>query len=721
MLTNQQKAALSLKKAVRLLREKPQESALVERYFLLDDAWEQVRDLPQPLQQGEGLAYVLARASLPIEPHDLLLGRFEEHIPTKEEEERLANIWPERTKNPITRLNFGHTTLDFAHLTQVGIVGYIKEATDRLERAISNGEDEATVTLLRGMLAVYVAIRDYIERYGQAADKAGLHDCADVCRALTEHAPSTFREALQLCLFIYIVYLIYAGDYVACLTFGRMDDFLLPLYQKEISSGTLTREDAGAFIDDFSCKTSLHIGRGEHQMANPAAGGAHTGWDRNPVYDSPGYIVLGGRSNHGDHRQNPLTLLFAEHIHPLLKNPIYICRHAADSSDALWDILCQKARDNASLLLYNDETVIPAYRHIGVEECDAVDYSVHPCNWADIGGGNAIVGNAGGPLPLLLNEVLGDGTGFTCMDDVYHAASERYAAWLRPTFEDYRARFCRGAHLPAGELGLTDCFMPGVIERAHSSICGGVKYPALYISLCNIGTAADMLSAIETLVWRDGVCTLPELVAAAADNFTHRPDLLARCRHAPKYGTDSEAADAHAVRLMRDLLDVIDREATNEQGLRDVLTLNVTINDMNHLWQGGAMAATVDGRLAGAPLSENLSPTVGYAQSVTQLLNSVAKLPFDRIHSGALNVRLRRDAVRGEAGLIRLKALIETYFEQGGMQLQVSIADTDELRRAQQYPENYGDLLVRITGYSAIFVDMSPTAQEEFIRRDELG
>jgi formate C-acetyltransferase len=172
---------------------------------------------------------------------------------------------------------------------------------------------------------------------------------------------------------------------------------------------------------------------------------------------------------------------------------------------------------------------------------------------------------------------------------------------------------------------------------------------------------------------------------------------------------------------MRDLLDVIDREATNEQGLRDVLTLNVTINDMNHLWQGGAMAATVDGRLAGTPLSENLSPTVGYAQSVTQLLNSVAKLPFDRIHSGALNVRLRRDAVRGKAGLIRLKALIETYFEQGGMQLQISIADTEELRRAQQCPENYGDLSVRITGYSAIFVDMSPTAQEEFIRRDELG
>lgn len=722
MMTNQQKAALAVGEAARLLREKPQESTLVERYFLLDEAWAQLRDLPQPLQQGRGLAYVLSRASLPVDANDLIVGRFEEHVPTEQEEARLKEIWRERPLhlNPITRLNGGHITLDYENLVQVGIVGYINEATARLDRARAQGEDEATLTLLHGMLLVYQAIRDYIARYAEAAEAAGLCECAAVCRALTEHAPATFREGLQLCWFVYLVYLVYAGASVACLTFGRMDDFLLPLYQKGLADGTLTREDAGAYIDDFSCKTSLHIGRGEHQMANPAAGGAHTGWERNPVYDSPGYIVIGGYSNHTDHTRNPLTLLFAEHIHPSLKNPIYICRHTAESDDALWRVLCEKIRDNASLLLYNDETMIPAYRHIGVEEADAKDYSIHPCNWADIGGGNSIVGGAGGPLPQLLNEALGDGEGFSCMDDVYRAASARYAEWLRPTFEGYRIRFCSGVAQPAGEIGLTDCFMPGLIERARGIHCGGVKYPALYIMLRNIGTAADMLAAIDTLVFCDGICTLPELIAAAADDFASRPDLLARCRRAPKYGTDNDAADAHAVRLMRELLDTIDREATNEQGVRDVLTLNVTINDMNHLWQGYGMPATVDGRRAGAPLSENLSPTVGCAQSVTQLLNSVAKLPFDRIHSGALNIRLRRDAVRGESGLLRLKTLIEAYFEQGGMQLQVSIADTEQLREAKRCPEQYKDLSVRITGYSAIFVDMSPTAQEEFIRRDEL-
>ena len=176
----------------------------------------------------------------------------------------------------------------------------------------------------------------------------------------------------------------------------------------------------------------------------------------------------------------------------------------------------------------------------------------------------------------------------------------------------------------------------------------------------------------------------------------------------------------HASRLLNELLDVIDMESTNEEGKRDVYTLNLTINDSNHIYNGVSLPATVDGRRAYKPLSENLGPTVGYSKSVTSLINSVSKLPFGRIHSGAFNVRLCRDFVSGRDGALRIKALIKSYFEQGGMQIQISIADTEELRKAQETPDDFRDLLVRITGYSAIFVDMSKGAQDEFIRREEL-
>ena len=180
-------------------------------------------------------------------------------------------------------------------------------------------------------------------------------------------------------------------------------------------------------------------------------------------------------------------------------------------------------------------------------------------------------------------------------------------------------------------------------------------------------------------------------------------------------------ADGHARRLMTLLLDILDEESLDEKGERDVLTLNVTINDMNHLYFGGGFGATPDGRKAGEPLSENLSPSVGYVSSLTSLLNSVASLPTDRLHSGALNVRIGSDILKRENGALLLNSLLTTYFKKGGLQIQISVADTETLRSAQACPECYRDLTVRITGYSAIFVDMSKNAQDEIIRRDELA
>ena len=725
ILTPKQKAKISIDTAVRLLREKPQESTLVERYFLIDEAYLAYPGEPQPIQQGKGLYYVLDRASLPIEPHDLLLGRFDDHVPTEAEQTRLEEIWQNRPPhvNPITRHNGGHLTLDNRMVLLSGLPAMLRAAEERLQKAKAEGESEASQTFLEGMAWIFRAVLRYIERYADAAEAAGETEMAEVCRALTAGAPTTFRQGLQLTIFLYNIYLIYAGNCVACLNMGRVDDDLLPLYLSDLAAGRLDEETAGALIEDFYAKMSLHLGRGEHQMANPAEGGAHTGWARNPVYDSPGYINLGGYSNHTDHKANPLTLLFARHIEPKLKNPVVICRFTGETTDELWSIFCEKIRDNSSLLLYNDETVIAAHRHIGVDEANARDYSIHPCNWADIAGGSSIIGGLGGPIPEMLMRLLPTLTDKEdlCADDIYTALGEQFAAEIRPHFANYRARYY-GEKLPeAAALSLDDCFLQGPMESARGNHEGGVRYSAFYAQLRNIGTAADMMAAVDTLVLQGKVCTLSDLLTATQANFEGYEALQARCHKAPKYGTGNEMADTHAVRLLNTLLDVIDREATNEAGVRDVYTLNVTINDMNHRWQGGQIGATVDGRCCNAPLSENMSPTVGNAREVTTLLSSVAKLPTDRLHAGALNVRLRRDVIRGEAGLARLRALIETYFKLGGMQLQVNLADTDELRAAQKNPDAYRDLSVRITGYSAIFVDMAPGAQEEIIRRDELG
>ena len=118
------------------------------------------------------------------------------------------------------------------------------------------------------MLHAYKACVRYIERYGKAAAESGMDDLAEICKALAEGAPKTFHQALQLFLFVLNIDYIYAGNMVMTLTCGRMDDILLTYYENDLEAGILTREDAGYLIDDFNCKTSLILGRGEHQMSD---------------------------------------------------------------------------------------------------------------------------------------------------------------------------------------------------------------------------------------------------------------------------------------------------------------------------------------------------------------------------------------------------------------------------------------------------------------------
>lgn len=718
-----EKAAKNVETALRLLREKPVNSTTLERWFLMDDARGMMEGLPQPLAQGKGLRYVLERVSLPIDENDLFLGRYIDAVPTEEEEERFRQIYRDTRpwENPIVSRNGGHITLDFATLVKIGIVGYLEKAQKRLEAARAEGADQNTLTFLEGMIECYDAIKLYIARYAEAAEKAGKTEEAAISRRLTEAAPATFREAMQLVVFLYTIYAVYGGNAAGCFTLGRVDEFMLPFYTADLEKGILTPEEAGYYIDDLYCKMNLHIGRGEHQMANLGGGGNTTSWERNPSFDSPNYILIGGYIGDSIRKDNPLTELLLSRLHPQFKNPVIIFRRTKQDSEEIRTMLYDKLRQNAPILIYNDETMIPAMLNSGVEREDAINYSVHACNWPDIDTKYAVVDSLGGPIPRMLMAVLEKQTDFAAIDGLYDALAAHFRHWVHTVFERYRDRFVRQKPHSSTELSLTDCFQTGTIEAARNMYDGGVKYPVIYTRLLNIGTAADMMAAIDQLVYRQKVCTLAELAEAAKANFVGYEPLLAKCRQAPKFGTDDPFVDGHAKRLMTTLLDVVDSEATNEDGVKDVISLNVTITDMNHIHEGANLAATPDGRLSGAPLSENLSPTPGYCESVTALLNSVSAIPFDRIHSGAFNLRLRQDAVAGEDGLLRFMALCDTYFENGGMQLQISIADTETLRKAQKDPDSYRDLTVRITGYSAIFVDMSANAQEEIIRRDELS
>jgi pyruvate-formate lyase len=306
------------------------------------------------------------------------------------------------------------------------------------------------------------------------------------------------------------------------------------------------------------------------------------------------------------------------------------------------------------------------------------------------------------------------------IDEVYERFTSSVMAEVNRSFEGLRQSRLRWDSASPGHLRVDDCFQDGTIANARSWTVGGVKYGSLLGNIRFIGTAADCLAGLDEVVFSSKKVSMSELRQALKDDFAENEPLRQLCLNAPKFGRDDDRADRHAERILEIVTSEFDR-ASHKGGQDEVVATRCLTTDMGHIGAGAHLGATPDGRNAGKPVSDNTSPYPGSCtRGITAMLLSLSKLPFNRFNSGALNVRLQRRLVSGEEGLDRLSALLRTYFDMGGLQVQLSIADMAELRDAQINPEAHRDLMVRITGYSAVFTDMCKGAQDEIIRRQEM-
>lgn len=704
--------------ALYAIREKDFRSATIERLRVTWEAHNHVQGLPQQLQLGEGLYYLLDNIPTYISPDDLLLGRVNEEIPDDDGEALLKKAREEWKRGiPQWMPDGGHECFAWERLIELGLSGLEDFAFQELSRRIKAGETGNHLIFLKGAVRIYQAFRNYARRYSLAAKKAGLEWQGENCASISDNPPETFAEALQLIWLVGVVYCA-MGSTNPTLTFGRLDELLLNLYLADLESGRLTRDEAGALIEDFYCKNNIILGRGEHQMS----GGTErdTGWLRNLSYDAPQYVMLGGYMQDGSAPANDLTRLFLERVIPAFENPVMVFRYTKDLPDDIWRLISDKMRDNSSILVYNDEVVIPAMVHCGIDKHDALAYTMHGCNWPDIGGMQHSVGGCHIALPHFMRQAIMEGDEPKSVDEVY----ERFIALMRPTiegsFDGFRKFRENWDNAAPGTLRIDDCFLDNPIAKARSWGLGGTKYTNILASIRFIGTTVDCIAALDELVFSSKKVTMGELRKALEDDFVGYEPLRQLCVNAPKFGRDDDRADRHAVRILSVITEEFDRLSQLDSP-DPVIAFRCLTTDMGHIGEGSRLGATPDGRKAGSPVSDNTSPSHGSCtKGITAMFRSLSKLPFDRFNSGALNVRLQRRMVTGEEGLSCLAALLRTYFDMGGLQTQLSIADTNELRDAQANPESHRDLMVRITGYSAVFVDMCRRAQDEIIRRQEM-
>lgn len=759
--------------------DKDPHATFYERIELQDQALVMYEALPFSRRYGKVLAHILSRMTLVIQDGENLVGGVLEIIPdeaqrrfaealssgwwgsaTEEEKQRLIAFYysPGWIKRRDPRFfSLGHLAFDWENILAVGLRGLQEKAQAVLDSGIY-AADEAKTDFLSGAVEAYAAQRAFISRYGDEAedlaaaargeaDRARLLHLRDICRHIASDIPRTFQEALQLIWFIVLISQKTAGCGVLC--FARMDQYLYPFYREGLRDGSLTREAALGLIIEFYNKNNDIMTPADHMSQETE----QVRDNLELTYDDPNYLILGGRLDAERSAVNELSFLFVEAAHELkLRNPFIVVRYHEGMDRKFRRAVCAAMRDNATLVIYNDDTMIPALRSYGVAEEDVYSYGFYGCNDplipAKEGGLRQLWFNLVWPLELAVSggRPLRDAGGipadnFPLVDRLIGLMSvpyyglaqeglqdpasmeeilERFRTQMEFLLDQYRmlmeADYAVEKETNRGRLRFEDLYLQGTIDAAEDWVTGGTKYHKITMQGSGLATVVDSLAAIEQAVFVDKRCTFAELRAALAADFQGNAELRHYLHSLPKYGNDVDSVDKYSAVVTNMYADAVQKLNAERKGLYSYMPCISTDRDFTRM--GSLLGATADGRNAGASIGENQSPYQGADVSgATALFNSVSKIPFRRVTGGPLNVMLHPSTVEGEAGLEKLVALFDVYMKRGGMQIQLNVAGKEELREAQRHPDRYRSLCVRVVGYSAYFVQMGKTAQDELINR----
>jgi len=777
----QERLSEAIRQKVESLYRKDYRLTFYERTQYLIDSEHLFEGLPYALRYGKTFDYMLRRVSVPIEPGERIVGSVKEIIPTDEQIELVNDMtrcWWDIPDEEIQRkilwfysynwlrrrppwfYSFGHLGLEWKKILRIGLGGYNAEARQRLLQNDVQG-DPSKREFVEGALLCYLALEAYIERYARTAEelartcsdeslRGGYETTARICGRVSAEPPQSFHEALQLLWLIIVPLMKVCGCGVFDL--GRMDQYLLPYYRRDLESGALTREQALEIIVEFFYKNNEIMSPADHMSIEDVK----TDFTLEMTFDDPNYLIVGGLLADGSPGVNELSHLLIEAQAALrLRNPFVVVRYYPGIDEDFWEKTCDAMRDNATIVVYNDQTVIPALTAYGIREEDAVDYGFYGCNDPDLtgkqGGLRQLWFNLLLPLELALNKSrqkfkAAPPPGQTqfalrermigLMTGEYHGLETKplevisgiddllaeYKKQVRFLLSDYRAAFDADVALEQrynrGRIRIEDCFLHGPMDRAMTWNDGGSLYNVLTVQGSGIASVADSLAAIQKLVFEDRELELTKLAEILEDDYEGAEKLQRRVRYRfPKFGNDIAWVDELAGKVAEIFCDEVARQNQDEHLYRFVPTLST---DRDFTTMGRIVGATPDGRRRMEPISENQSPTEGAdTQGLTALLNSVSRIPFHRITGGPLNLRIHPTAVEGHGGVKILAALLQAYLETGGMQVQINVVSKEQLLDAQKNPDRYRGLCVRVVGYSAYFVQMGRKAQEEVIRRTE--
>jgi len=626
-----------------------------------------------------------------------------------------------------------HIVPDYQGLIDRGTAGFRREARERLAE-LPSGTDEAR--LCEAIQIVCDGLDDFAAGYrrealrlaGRDTDpqrRAELEHIAEVCQQVPRKPARTLHEALQSILFAQIALNLESLD--NAVSPGRLDQILFPSYRTDLETGTIDQAAAFELLGCFSLKLCEIIPAFSRRVTR-FHGGLFNGQA----------VVVGGTDEQGQDATNELSTLWLTLMDQLrTRQPNYHARIHRGSPAAYRSQVASILADRAaSPALYNDEVIVPMLQSRGVSEVDARNYAAVGCVEPVAAGKSFFSTDAAlFNLPLCLELALNRGRRFGARlrSGVATEGVERFGS-IDELIDCFRAQLDHAVNKLLADLELievanaevhptplTSMLLHGCLASGRDASSGGAEYNGSGIQGVGVVDVGDSLAAIETVVFRDRTTTLADLVAACRNNFDGRERLLARLRTAPRYGNDDPLADGFTARVMELFAATLTGKVNRRRGDYVAGFYSVTA----HQAFGELVGALPTGRLAGAPFSSGISPRSGSGKrGPTAALMSQASLPLHLAKNGVnFNLELAPWTVGDGSGSALLEGLIAGGFDAGCMQMQVNVLDPKLLLEARDNPGRYPGLLVRVSGYSAYFDDLSPQMKEEIINRNihEMG
>ena len=628
----------------------------------------------------------------------------------------------------------GHTALD-DKIYKKGLLDFKKDVIRSIQNLdfLKDADAYKKKEELRAMEIAADALIHFAERHADLARRLAkkesnikrrrdLEKITDVCTRVPAHAPRGFWEALQHYWFIHLGVIMELNPWDA-FNPGRLDLHLYPFYEKGLADGTLTKEEAKELLQAFWIKFN-------NQPAPPKVGVTA---EESATYTDFALINTGGVKADGVDAVNELSYLILDVVEEMrLTQPSSMVQISKKTPDRFLKRAVEIIRIGfGQPSVFNTDEIIQELLRQGKLVEDARNGGASGCVETGAFGKESYILTGYFNMPKVLEITLNNGldprTGkkigletedpaeFSSFDELFEAFRKQlnYFVDIKIKGNNIIERlYAERLPVPFLSLLIADC-----IAKGKDYNDGGARYNTDYIQGVGLGTTTDSLTAIKYNVFDKRHVKMKELLGILKVDFNRYENFRQRLLNkTPKYGNDEDYADQFMKAIFEVYFDAIDGRPNTKGGHYRINLLPTTV----HIYFGKVVGATPDGRKAGEPLSEGVSPVQGAdRKGPTAVIKSVAKIDHVRTGGTLLNQKFTPQLLTDETGIDKLAQLIRTFFKLDGHHMQFNVISSDMLRDAQKHPERYRNLIVRFAGYSDYFVDLGVDLQNEIIKRTE--